>query len=1404
MDGVLENSVEMIKNDELGIKNNVLDSMEDNALDSMEDNLLKGNDNWDLKASILGEIGEEFGKIKYLDMEHNLDINTEAKSMVNEDEPFLSLKRMAENVKDVLNYDMIMGEVEKIGEDVARYKWAYDEGNFGEFNGKKFLKEIFKSGVRSGVSNNLSMASNVMKMIGKNIDEKSSVGNSISFGLGSVIPDAGKLFTEIGEGLGKFANNVENLEILAPDVEAIDDEPDWMNFANIIGSGAGSVLAMGATSKVIGSRATYGLFALGGSGDIFEESYEKDKDINKANLLALASGGTSYVIDRIFNPLPKQFEKGVKATSSMIANEMVGAPLREAKTEVLQQIVSENLIRKVGIDDTQSLFEGLIESAIGGMGGSFVVNFGSGGVYALNKGYLDAEKRIMLKGVSKEELELYKANMLEFMKTKPDAFDKILRYNLKQNMREIVKNAEGIKNKFETKKEIMALPKIYDEMYNRFLEATNNEAQARAGARMFEANALFLYELGERGSMLKLMEGFLPKVKKSEFDEFQKNGDDKNSNFQFIGINAKNIDMNKVLQFEELEKNNVDQQTLWRHTGLVRGSDGLIRQDIDEGQARIKLWDNYDYEDSAKSYQKNLLHDLELLKTELAYSLSPNAKLFQDDYFLDFYNYLKENDSQFEKLEEKGDFYDPYSQIPDWQNVIDEGISLRRMYEESLLSDLIDSYESGKRDFSDEEGKTIEGIKEKRRYDEFIKKYWKKGRNKAYEQISKDLKNDDSDWAMSDEFVGRMNDLAKRFNQKRKERREAIKKYGVLMVEDFFGDIDAEETYLIHLAQKGDVFDERWDKDYRPSSYREAYKATSLSEKFLSNPKYDFLNDTHRSVLLAYLDNVERYYRLERFVDFAKEVEKKSNIKDNKSLANKNLAFGNISPTDMGRLLISNGKKFKLDDIFEYEAMLSNYPDIRESVVSFTRLNDDEPYHFYYDKEGMKYVFEIDAEQLDMTMLSDLLVKGTNFAVQHKEGFDYALTDKQRKNFMDRHVFLAKKEFADDFKEELVDFVVNYGLGKNEKEAMKFWKEYSAPVSMLNLYRSEAVGGDSNKPVENIRIGEVDFDKLSEAVLNKFPKSDSEHDDFIHKRIAYELELMRHRQTANVMFLARYNSGIRDVGMPWGGRITQGENDNRALFRQRYNDNNLQRDRILSFSDGIEDDAPLVLGYKGDVINNIIDDEMQFKEDKQAMHYINQEAAKGAYDFSNNVIHLFNGADIETIVHESFHYFHNFLENSNYRDNFYLENYFVLMNDIKKEFLKEYKIENYNGKYYAMYKNGMGVVGSSPVGYDSKNELLDKVSQEIFVERFMRLMNGMSVNVYENVDAYGKGSNEIIDEMVREEYAKIQVDRNKMKEAYELYSKWLRSMMYSLKLDENQLSADGRKLFDNIIGKKNK
>ena len=178
-----------------------------------------------------------------------------------------------------------------------------------------------------------------------------------------------------------------------------------MSLANILGQGGANVLAMGGASKIIGSRATYGLFALGGSGDVWSESMDKDENVDKANMLTLASAGSSYAIDRIFNPLPSIIEKGVKKTSKEIAKEMLGAPIRELGSEIFQQVFSENLVRKIGIDETQLLFEGMIESAIGAMAGNMVVSGVDGSVYFANKSLDEVKRRILLKGVSDDELK---------------------------------------------------------------------------------------------------------------------------------------------------------------------------------------------------------------------------------------------------------------------------------------------------------------------------------------------------------------------------------------------------------------------------------------------------------------------------------------------------------------------------------------------------------------------------------------------------------------------------------------------------------------------------------------------------------------------------------------------------------------------------------------------------------------------------------------------------------------------------------------------------------------------------------------------------------------------------------------------------------------------------------------
>lgn len=74
---------------------------------------------------------------------------------------------------------------------------------------------------------------------------------------------------------------------------------------------------------------------------------------------------------------------------------------------------------------------------------------------------------------------------------------------------------------------------------------------------------------------------------------------------------------------------------------------------------------------------------------------------------------------------------------------------------------------------------------------------------------------------------------------------------------------------------------------------------------------------------------------------------------------------------------------------------------------------------------------EIDPRQFDYANLKDLLLRGAAFAIQMREGFDPALTPTQRRNFMDRHIHMARKEIAPVFNKELTAFLGNTCRGKS-------------------------------------------------------------------------------------------------------------------------------------------------------------------------------------------------------------------------------------------------------------------------------------------------------------------------------------------------------------------------------------
>ncbi len=1344
-------------------------------------------------------------RLKYLDMNTNLEFRDEL--LFDENAPFEAVKNLGDGIKKKSEFDEYMKEVEKFGEDIARYKWAFDEGRFGEFNGGKFAKEVFKAGVRGIGANNLFMAGNMFKIMGGNLRDKKIGGGVATMGASLLLPDAGKVFDDIGDAINNWAEKVENLEILKADDSAYSNEPNWMSLANILGQGGANVLAMGGASKLIGSRATYGLFALGGSGEVWNESMDKDENVDKANMLTLASAGSSYAIDRIFNPLPNIIEKGVKKTSKEIAKEMLEAPIRELGSEIFQQVFSENLVRKIGIDETQLLFEGMIESAIGAMAGNMVVSGVDGSVYFANKSLDEVKRRILLKGVSDDELKLFESNMLEFMKSNPKAFDKILGYNIKQNINEILRGAETGRERAKAKEEVSHLPKIYDKMYNKLLEATEDESRARAGARMFEANALFFKQLGVEPRYLELVEGYLPEVKKQSFSEFLKTGSVFNNRFQFGGLGAKNVDYDKVGEFLKLEEEKVDPQLIWQKTGMIRGNDGKIRFEISDENAKIKLWNDAEYEKRSAIYEAEVMHDLELLRMQLAYSLLLKKGGKLNSVFSDFYDYLKKNDEDEIKLSNRGKagIYDPYLERGDFSYVIDEAVDLRRKYEEIVLSSIVEDYQDGERDFSEKKGLVVEGIKEKKRFQEFYKKYWSDISKPAKQQLYEKIITEPNQWTLSEEFVERMNDIEKKFEEKRNKRLEAVDKKGIVAKGFFFRDIELEESYLIERAMNKDVNDDRADMNYRDYDYKKAYLPHTNAEKFLETVEYDFFDDIPRNVLSSYLDKVEQYYKLEKYINEIKNNDKETNIKANRSLKHQIMLQKKPRDTDVARLNISNGKKMKLDDVLKHDELFKNYPELKDSVVSFVKLNDDEPYHFYFDKEK-GYVFEFDADQLDKTAFTELLIKGTSFAVQHKEGFDYTLNEKQRKNYMDRSVYIAKKAIEKDTKEKMTTMLLRLNIIDNPRDANKFWKVNMMPVSLLNIYNSESINSaEGGAKSEVIKYGEVDFDAILEEFKVKFPKSDDLDEEYIRKVAYMNLHSFKEKIMKQVMFLARVESGYYGSGLPWGGIVSQGRIDERAMFNHRIKRGYLPKDKFLSSSHGEYSQDDFAFASQGDVMVNVKDEIDMYENDEKAFKFINKEAANGAYDFQNNVISLFENADSKTIVHESFHYFYNFLKNSVGKNNLAVSSVFEVMNDIKAQYVKNYDIMEYNGLYYATYKGSNEVISDKPIGYRSKEELLEAVGEEILIERFIRVINGqpfVSVEFKETDKAEWSKKGSKVDDYYANPNSKVKIDRTEIMDVLGLYSKWLKSVCGASGVNMRKSGKGGKKIFQSLFNKK--
>lgn len=662
---------------------------------------------------------EEGGRapFAYLEEEQNLNFPAFSAETVDEDAPLTSFQiagKWLRQAADLRNYWALL---ENFGAQAAEYKWAYDEGKFGTFEAGAFGRELLKAGARGLGANTLRTAGNVLSMFGANFESRNAGTAAVTAGAGLLVPETGKIFKNIGDKLGEYAGKIENSELLAPAAEAYSADPNWSKLANVLGQGSSQVLAMGTMAKFIGSGPTYGLFAGGGAGEIFKESYAKDGDIDTANTLALISGGTTFAIDKLFSPLPKQIEKDARVTSKMIAREIAGAPLREAGTEVLQQMMAENLVRKVGIDNTQDLFEGLIESALGAIAGSSALMAADGSVYYARKTYEDARQRMLLRGVTAEEIELYKNNMMELLKSKPDAFGKVLNYVLERNLQRISEGetfAQGgadaanatvaakrqNRSLAQVRQDVKVFRRLFDEVYKRSLKATGDTGKARIAAGMMQANMMALYEIDGGFSPASLFAGQIPEYKQLAYQEFQKRlSPEAAVMFQFGGVEAKFADFKKLAEAYKLEQQDYSPRLIWSRTGWYRGGDGRWRFEINDSGAKLKINTDVKADDLPKRYWQTYIRKLEEMEGHDILGLRSYERLiFQDKAIIkELYNYLYSDfidflDKHYQRNMAVGLNRSGYFEFRDLEGDFEAEVKAQRALADSRLYALSDGY----------------------------------------------------------------------------------------------------------------------------------------------------------------------------------------------------------------------------------------------------------------------------------------------------------------------------------------------------------------------------------------------------------------------------------------------------------------------------------------------------------------------------------------------------------------------------------------------------------------------------------------------------------------------------------------------------------------------------------------
>ncbi len=377
-----------------------------------------------------------------------------------------------------------------------------------------FTKEAVKGAASEIVSNTPKMASDIFYWLGKNMQDHDNKSTN----------DMAESFLGLSDMFNNVSTYMGDIDLLkSKSGETSSGRLSLGQIGSVAGHGVGQGLTMATMARLFGTKAAYGFMAGAGGAAVFKESLEKDGDQEKANTLAALNASTTYMIDRWFAPLPENIATGARLTAKEVGKEIAKAAIKEPITEGLQQTFAENLVRKIGIDAEQDLFEGVVESMIGALGGAAAMGGASAvSAYYANRNYERAKQRAVELGAKEAEVEKYRRATEMKLKQHPEAFNTVFQKNLQNTINDINAfakengNTEEVRRALQTKQE---LEDVYTNVYNQLKEVGVADNVASADAKIWQGIALWgSQEMGvSPAEYMKRM----PKIERATYEQFK-------------------------------------------------------------------------------------------------------------------------------------------------------------------------------------------------------------------------------------------------------------------------------------------------------------------------------------------------------------------------------------------------------------------------------------------------------------------------------------------------------------------------------------------------------------------------------------------------------------------------------------------------------------------------------------------------------------------------------------------------------------------------------------------------------------------------------------------------------------------------------------------------------------------